>query len=1135
MQNQTFHKKETYFLLIWVLVGLMGLFIFSMFYKHAFPQAGLKLKVTAAQALNISKNFLKEQGINLNGYRSNVIFDVDNYSLIYLERAVGLVKTNELVNSKVFIWWWHCRWFKPLQKEEFEVDVDPSGKIRFFRHKIEEKSKGENLDKETAGKIAEDFLKKNKSLNLSEYRLIEDTLTKRPNRTDFYFVWEDKEFKVKDATYRHEVTILGDKVGRFNEHLKVPEEWIHNYEKYSAKGSLLSNIFWVFYVGLSIALLIVFLFKIRARQINWRFGIFAGIALAIVIIITNINSIPLYWSSYSTTSEISSFIFSIIIQSLIGGATAGLIILIMAPTSDSLSQEIWKGHLPLNKIFTKSGLVSKEFIKSSVVGYSLAFIFLAYIVIFYLLGQKIGVWVPPDIPYDNILSTYIPWIYALLIGLSASLNEELLFRLFSIPFLKKYLKFTWLAVIIPAIIWAFLHSTYPQRPFYIRGVELSIAGIVFGVIYIRYGILTTIITHYVINATLTSILFFQSSNLYFIISGFLVIGVILIPILPVLFSIITGKRKKIIEEYEKSEALQQPPLSSVNIDENIKTEGPTVLSQIIIAKYVPISKKSLRILILISILSICVFFIIPYNKLGDFINVEISKAKALQTANQYINSLKVPLKGFERKVISLSEELSGNKSRYVLEQLPVKETNEFFKKEFPCALWTVCWFKPLSKEEYYVNVDTKGNVYSYDHILEEDKEGEKLSQLQARKIAEEILTKNKNIKIDKYNLMNSSTEKRKNRNDHSFTWELKDFKIKEATSRMSIEVNGNEIVNYDKYLKLPEEWVREKSKTTLIETIQSSIITIIILGTVILCVVLFIIKFVKKDIKWKFSFTIAGILTSLFVVEKFNELPTIYLNYINTDSILNFYIQQGISFLITTSLMFLYISILVALSESLYREQFSEQRTLDNWFNEFRFSKLKSIEWFDAAMICLIIPVYAVCEHLFLWVKQIFIDSSIERSVDISTNFINTFSPAIHILTQGLYYAIGTIFLLALSISLLKKYIKRVDYILVLLTILFTVITCDTTKLNIFLWDFSRNIVGVLFIYLIIVKYIKHNLLAYFLLMFIDILIESSITLISYYSCLEYRLNGLIILLIVVIPFLYLTLLNKRLIFNLRE
>lgn len=65
MQNQTFHKKEIYSLLIWVLVGLIGLFIFFRFYNHAFPQAGLKLKVTGVQALNISKNFLKEQGVNL--------------------------------------------------------------------------------------------------------------------------------------------------------------------------------------------------------------------------------------------------------------------------------------------------------------------------------------------------------------------------------------------------------------------------------------------------------------------------------------------------------------------------------------------------------------------------------------------------------------------------------------------------------------------------------------------------------------------------------------------------------------------------------------------------------------------------------------------------------------------------------------------------------------------------------------------------------------------------------------------------------------------------------------------------------------------------------------------------------------
>ena len=70
----------------------------------------------------------------------------------------------------------------------------------------------------------------------------------------------------------------------------------------------------------------------------------------------------------------------------------------------------------------------------------------------------------------------------------------------------------WLAVVLSAATWGFLHSSYPQMPGYVRGIELTIVGIVWGTLLLRYGIVATLTAHYLYDCWLGSIIAFQSSS-----------------------------------------------------------------------------------------------------------------------------------------------------------------------------------------------------------------------------------------------------------------------------------------------------------------------------------------------------------------------------------------------------------------------------------------------------------------------------------------------------------------------------------------------------------------------------------------------------------------------------------------------
>jgi len=178
---------------------------------------------------------------------------------------------------------------------------------------------------------------------------------------------------------------------------------------------------------------------------------------------------------------------------LLIAAASALTITLVLPAAEPLYRNSQPDQLSLRKIFTRRGLRSKEFFSSSVVGLCLAAAHIGFIVAFYMVATRLGAWAPQELNYSDSVNTAFPWISGVAIGLLASMNEEFTFRLFAIPLFMKFTRSRWVAVIVPAFLWSFLHSNYPQEPAYVRGIEIGIVGIIAGMVMLRWGILATLI------------------------------------------------------------------------------------------------------------------------------------------------------------------------------------------------------------------------------------------------------------------------------------------------------------------------------------------------------------------------------------------------------------------------------------------------------------------------------------------------------------------------------------------------------------------------------------------------------------------------------------------------------------------
>ena len=227
MPLERLDRNDAKVLLIWILAGILGAGVAYTYFFRAFPEASVEFKVPRADALALAKQFAAAQGAQLGGYDSSIVFDVDDTAKTYLEREVGLQQANQMMANEVHIWYWQTRFFRPLQKEEFDVRVDPAGGIVGYTHELEEAAPGARLERAAAQATAESFLRDtlHADLSLYDFREEEANLTERPARRDWSFSWERRGFRAKDAPYRLTVTLAGDRVSGYNEFLKVPEAW----------------------------------------------------------------------------------------------------------------------------------------------------------------------------------------------------------------------------------------------------------------------------------------------------------------------------------------------------------------------------------------------------------------------------------------------------------------------------------------------------------------------------------------------------------------------------------------------------------------------------------------------------------------------------------------------------------------------------------------------------------------------------------------------------------------------------------------------------------------------------------------------------------------------------------------------
>lgn len=362
-------------------------------------------------------------------------------------------------------------------------------------------------------------------VNISTYALVEQSSEKKPGgRIDHTFVYERPDVKIGEARYRLKLVVSGSEPTGLEHFLKIPEAFKLRFEHMRSSNNVIATSASVSFIILYIlgGCVIGLYFLLKEKLVIWREPVMLGVVVGFLQLVARINEWPLSLMSYDTALSQQGFLMQNITSMLSEFLKDSALLAVSFMAAEGLTRKAFPEHIQFWKLFSKNTPASPRIAGRISAGYLLAAVFSAYQVALYFGANRwFGWWSPSDTIFDpNVLASYVPWFNSLAPAVHAGLWEECLFR--AVPIAGAALigqrlgkRKLWIigALILQAVIFGSAHANYVNEPAYARPVELLIPALVFGLLYIYYGLLPVIILHFTFDASWMSLpLFFYSGK-----------------------------------------------------------------------------------------------------------------------------------------------------------------------------------------------------------------------------------------------------------------------------------------------------------------------------------------------------------------------------------------------------------------------------------------------------------------------------------------------------------------------------------------------------------------------------------------------------------------------------------------------
>ncbi len=293
------------------------------------------------------------------------------------------------------------------------------------------------------------------------------------------------------------------------------------------------------------------------------------------------------------------------------------------------------------------------------------------------------------------------------------------------------------------------------------------------------------------------------------------------------------------------------------------------------------------------------------------------RSEAVARADQALRDIKIDPETYEHAA-TITYTFDAYTNEYLRRKISIAAANRIYRDQVPSAFWTIRYFRDSQNEEYMVVLQPDGSLHSVHHTLDEKAPGANLSKEEALARAEAYLSEQKKIDLSGWRLVETNTDKKPARTDHTFEWEQNSAldpgsDQQGAHIRMQLHVQGDEVSGYRVRIKIPEAWGDAETRKSAAQIAQTFGRGIGIAFVLIAVLVIFLRNLKSAEIaripwhaiiKWSLWMLLAAIVISI------NRAPQLLANYTTTMPLAKYYATLAISLLFIVSL---YLAVAVLL------------------------------------------------------------------------------------------------------------------------------------------------------------------------------------------------------------------------------
>ena len=799
------------------------------YFGDAFPVLDLDVHMSRTVAIDTARRIATDKKLSTATLtQAAASFDGDAAVQTFVElEGGGKPALKKLIDGDEFtLHKWRVRLYEPGVEREVWVAFTPAGAPSGFSSRIPEAAIGAALSSDAARAIAVEAARRDWNVDFARYRpLTASSVTRPGKRIDHEFVYERSDASLIEGRFRLKMDVSGDALTRLQRSVFVPEAFTRRYETMRSANNTIAA-FAGSAAGLLYGLggcLFGMVWLIRRGAWQWKPAAkWAGI-VAMLLGASLLASLPSSWLAYDTATSASTHLALRVLSAFGGAALTWPLLLLVFASAEGLGRVAFGSHPQLWRAWLAPAGASRSIWGRTLAGYAWIGFDLAFIAVFYFLVQRyLGWWSPSDTLIDpNILGNAQPWIAPVANSLQAGMLEECLFR--AIPLAGAALigrhfgrerLFVVVALVLQAVVFGSAHANYPAQPAYARPVELFVPSLVWGIVYLRYGLIPGILFHFGFDLVLMSIPLFVTDVPGIGFDRAMVMGALLVPIAVLAWHRIKVGRLVDLSDSERN-AAAVPPMREREATHGMSDPPPALPA---VAPLTALS-RSLTVLLLAGGVAGALGFFMRTAAPLDAPPLVVSRDEAIVLARKALTARGVALDSGWRTQARAEAASDPAASRFVWLEGGASAFAKLIGNAIAPPHWEVRFARfdgdVANRETWRVVValdaPSPDGIRVVEHDLPEARAGKRLSEADALVIAEAYLTRWFALSPSALRRVSAESTERPNRLDWNFVYADPARAVPSGgEARVLVEIDGDEVVSAGRSVFVPDAWKRDE-------------------------------------------------------------------------------------------------------------------------------------------------------------------------------------------------------------------------------------------------------------------------------------------------------------------------------------